>query len=548
MFFYFGRGMILTKYSSYRIILTIGVLILSAFMLFFNLGHSALWDDEATTALFGQSIWRTGDTYAILDHNIVAYNSGVELKNLRNRYLSPLQFYLVAPFVGCYPTSSWAARFPFAVCGLLTIGMMLLWLWKSRSLISTWLLMAAGILGNVSLMLYSRQCRYYAPVILFSVVLAFLYFYHNGRRWTLFLLALVSLMLFASNYLSYVATYVCLLIDYFFWGRKKRPFKFPELAIIFLPQILLGAFLASVYNPFGKNVWDNTSLSWGSDKITLFLWNLRELNSCELGVGAFIFLAPLLYIFKKDSRFIRCSFAVFIYVFVISLLSPQPISLLSVAFVRYLAPLIPLCIFISVITIQTLTTRFKVLTVLLAILAFGTNVLHGGPIVGIDRTTSFSQIIAKGHFRSTILEFIQELISPPPSAYRDTADWINHVLKDNESIWVMPSYATYPLMFHAPKAKYAWLLQEETGQFRGLPEIYFFGRIPPDYIIAFGPYNSEMKVRLDRMEKTGIQYEIIKQIDRYWYDLTRPELFWHSFHEIRNYSSLETIKIYKRGK
>ena len=111
-------------------VIAIVVIIASSFFIFYNLGNYALWDDEATTAMFAQSVWDTGDTYAMRDHNIIAYNSGIELRNFRNRYMPPLQFYLAAPFVGIAPGSALAARLPFAICGLLTILLMLTWLWR----------------------------------------------------------------------------------------------------------------------------------------------------------------------------------------------------------------------------------------------------------------------------------------------------------------------------------------------------------------------------------------------------------------------------------
>jgi len=520
------------------------VLVISAFFLFFRLGHYGLWDDEAGTALYAQSVWQTGDTYALLDHNLIAHNSGAELKDLHNRYIPPLGFYLAAPFVGLGEGSAFAARLPFALCGLLTVALMLFWLWRANASLSTWLLTSAGILGNVSLMLYARQCRYYSPAILFTTILAFLYCYRDQRKRTLLSISLVSILLLASNYLCYAAVYACLAVDYLLWGRRTRPIRHSDLAIIFGPQLVLGGLLTSVYNPLGKDIWHLTTTSWMSDKVTLFLWNLRELNSCELGVGLLILIAPFLYRFTKEERLLRCSMAIFTYIFVIALLSPQPIQLLSVAFVRYLAPLIPLCIFTATLSIQALTVRSKWLAVILAALAFGTNVLHGGPAVGIDRATGFSRIIAEGRFRSTVVNFTRELISPPPSAYRATADWINQNLKGKESIWVVPSFATYPLMYHAPKATYAWQLKEKTGQFKELPDIHFMNKTLPDYVIVFGPGIDEIRGVLKNMSGRYIQIEVI---DQYWYDLTRPELFWHSFQEIRNFSpTSEAIYIFKR--
>ena len=42
--------------------LSIVVLILSGWLIFFRLGHYPLWGDEAETAIFARAVARTGDT------------------------------------------------------------------------------------------------------------------------------------------------------------------------------------------------------------------------------------------------------------------------------------------------------------------------------------------------------------------------------------------------------------------------------------------------------------------------------------------------------
>ena len=92
--------MIKTDSKNPKIWIAVVVLASMAFLMFFRLCHYALWDDEADTALFAVSIWRTGDTNALLDHNLIAHTDGQELKGLRNRYIPPLAFYLAAPSIG----------------------------------------------------------------------------------------------------------------------------------------------------------------------------------------------------------------------------------------------------------------------------------------------------------------------------------------------------------------------------------------------------------------------------------------------------------------
>ena len=86
------------------------ILLASALLIFARLGHYALWHDEAGTALSAIGVWRTGDTIAVIDHNIFAYESGKELRNLHLRYMQPLPSYLAAPFVGLMGNSSLGAR------------------------------------------------------------------------------------------------------------------------------------------------------------------------------------------------------------------------------------------------------------------------------------------------------------------------------------------------------------------------------------------------------------------------------------------------------
>jgi len=251
-----------------------------------------------------------------------------------------------------------------------------------------------------------------------------------------------------------------------------------------------------------------------------------------------ILLCPFLYFFKKDVRLLRSPTAILVYILVIAFISPQPYGMLNVAIVRYLIPLIPLCVFTGALCILTLTARRRWLGVFLALLAFGTNVLHGGPMSGINRTRLCDRSQPVG-FRSTMAVFVEELIFPPPSVYHQTAEWMRENIKHKQTVWVLPDYATYPLMAHAPDPLYAWQLDEPQGQFRDLPDIHFKGKVFPEYLVLFGPYLGEIGHLMKQWEKGGVRYEEIKRIDKYWCQLSRPELYWHAFREMKEYSPQE---------
>lgn len=528
-------------------ILSLIAIVWASFLLFTQLGASALWDDEATTALFALSVSRTGDTHAVIGNNIVAYQSGLELVDLKNRVISPLAFYLTAPFVGLSPESALAARVPFAICGLLTVGLVVLWLWQAKVHLLTWLLVLSGLLTNVSFFLYSRQCRYYGAVILLSTLIAYCYSLRGkGDRYTIGLI-LSSVLLLSANYLCYAGVMACLFVDYVCWGRKQAPYRWTNVGCFVLAQVICGFMLVGIYNPLSVTIWDMPREAWWIEKLTLLGWHWRELNSNEFGVGIMIMLGAMVAFRQGEIQARRAIVALVVYVTLITLLSPQPLNLLSVAFVRYLIPVIPLCIWISVLVLQYVHKSSRMGMIVLAALAFGTNVLHGGPWVGIDNKTVFSSIIAKGEFRSTIAQYVQELLNPPPSAYKETAQWIKSHVSSGKSVWVAPGYATYPLMYHAPQAIYAWQLKEKETQFEGLDEVHFYGVVEPEYIVAFGPYQDYVKSIMNDSEVIAGEYALVKQIDRYWYDLTRPELFWHSFSEVKGFSKdRDAVYIYKR--
>jgi len=412
--------------------------------------------------------------------------------------------------------------------------------------------MSAGIIGNVSFFLFSRQCRYYSLAIFFTVLLAFQYYFRDNRKRTLISISITSILLLSSNYLNYAAAYGCLALDYLIWGRKERALGLKELSIVFIPQFILGGLLSSLYNPIGKGVQYVSSVPWIQGKLMLLFWNFRELNSCEFGAMLFLLTAPFLYLFVKNRWLIRAPLTIFFYVFFIALFSPQKVSgpyLMPAATVRYLAPIIPLCIFSSVINIKMLAKflRSRGGMVVLCCLLFFTNILNGGELLDDKTNASWAHPIARGRTRSTVYDFIHELFYPNKSMYSAVSSWIRENVKDKESIASFPAYATYPLMYHAPGPLYAWQLKEKEGQFSDLSDINFRGGMPPEYIIGFGPHIGQARFWMRQLEERQISYKRVKRITIYWYDLIRPELYWHSFYELNELiEGHEDVFIYKR--
>jgi hypothetical protein len=528
--------------TSTKIWITVVLLVVSAVFLFDRLDHYALWDDEALVALSAKGVLRTGDTSAVVDHNVVAYRDGILLKNLHDRSTPPLPAYLTAASFAFFGERAWAARFPFALFALACVILIVRWLWRAQASLLLWMLMGMAVIGNVSFFLFSRQCRYYAVAIAMSVAIAYLYIHWDGRRRTLAGIALLSIALFASNYLIYVALYVCLAADYLIWGRHGRRLKPGDWLVLVLPQILVCGAIFAVWNPLQTGNAAGYSLTGIADRTKLIWWNLRDANVCEFGVGLFWMAAPFLYFLRRDIWLLRAWLALIVYVVCISLLSPQVLTPTSaIADVRYLVPIIPLSMAIGVLVIRALCVGKHLWAALpLGLIAFGTNWLHGAG--------ALNAAVPIGP-RSTLVHYAGELASPPTDPFTVTARWINEHIPSGKTVWVRPDYQQYPLMFHAPKVIYAWQLSVPAApQFRELEDIHFDGRVPMDYIIVFGPAVEDVRASLLEWRRTaGVEYEPIGTINHFWIDRYRPELFWRRFISYTDFDpESEAIYVFKR--
>lgn len=506
-----------------------------AWLLFAKLGHYALWDDEAMTALNAKAVLRTGDTSMMMDHgNIVAYRNALHIRDGADRMTPPLASYVTAASFALFGIDAWSARLPAALFGLATIALILLWARNEE--LPFMPVLALGLLGNVSLILFFRQCRYYAPTIFFSVALAFLYWRGKPSPRNLLIFAILSVLLFASNYMGYAGIYTCLAVDYLFWRRKEKPFHWREALLLFGPQLILIGAISSVWNPLRTPLGAYEGMNSLIDRLTLFAWCWRDLDRCEFFALPLLIAAFVVGMMQKRMWMVRGCAALVVYVAIVSFTSPQIISHSVEAEVRYLAPIIPLAIALEAGTLCALVPNRRGLLYGLAIIVFGTNLLNGGSFLSWG-------------FRSTLLSYMGEISLPQKEPYTPTAQWIDEHVPEGKSIWVAPYYATYPLMFEAPKALYAWQLSwPPRPDLAGLPKIHFAGQEPPDYLIAFGPSLGELGSGVEAFHRAGINYRHVETIPVFWKDMYRPELCWRVFESKTDFKlQSEAVYIYQRA-
>lgn len=139
----------------------------AGFLLFYNLGDRLLWDDEAETAILAENIIKFGVPKITDGRNFVVL-TGVEANNNNVWTASPwLQNYITSFSFLVLGKSTFAARFPFAVLGFLSV--MFLAFITHRIYGSHELTITAVLLyvTCVSFLLHARQCRYYS-ILMFA--------------------------------------------------------------------------------------------------------------------------------------------------------------------------------------------------------------------------------------------------------------------------------------------------------------------------------------------------------------------------------------------
>ena len=343
--------------------------------------------------------------------------------------------------------------------------------------------------------------------------------------------------LLATHTMSFAAVVVVLLADYWVWQRKVRTLRPSEWALLLLPQVVLGFALLAVWNPFSTVRGEDLFTDTVRQRITLFWWNLRDLCRAELGVGLLLAAAPLLWKWgPRHPLLLRGPVAILVYCGVMAVVSPKVVAIAPpVADVRYLLPLIPVCIAVGAFSLRLIVGRRAWLAVPLGLVAFGTNLLNFGPA------------LPQG-LRSTPALFVEELGHPVPGPYGATIRWMYDNVTAGQTIWVLPGYATFPLMYHCPTEIYAWQLKyPPEPQFAGLGAIHFIGREPPDLMIAFGPYIGGVLQIVNNGRKLGLYYRRVAVINEYWVSEHLPSLLNHQFKDKTDFDRrYQAVYVYRR--
>jgi len=165
-----------------------------------NLGNQYLWQDEAETAVLGRHTLQYGFPTASDGVNRIYEPRGYGPHDAWI-YHPWLQFYVVAGSFHLFGESTYAARLPFAVCGLMAIVLTFRLAMRLFGSLSHARVATALLVLNVPFLLYLRQARYYALATCLALwmVLAYLNWRESRPGADIWLVA-SSALLFHANH------------------------------------------------------------------------------------------------------------------------------------------------------------------------------------------------------------------------------------------------------------------------------------------------------------------------------------------------------------
>lgn len=351
------------------------VAVVAGVWLLSSLGNGMLWQDEAQTALLARTTLANGVPIAFDGPNSISEEFGDDYgAHHLWKWHMWLPFYLLAVFFKLFGESTFVARLPFALFGVATVVVSLLY---ARSIYQDWktaLLSSLLLLSCIPFELLSRQCRYYSPCMFFSLLMLYAYAkICRGSPKAWILLCASGVLLFNCHFLYCATAWCAIAVHAAIWHRQRyRPLLLAASINLILCIAPLVWAAGLNYSHYGRNISD-WRFFWEQLKVyvvDLFRyivpWPLLIVLNVLIGLAVLGATARLRKV-DLSQELERSAGALFFALITLALcvaLSPFP------AF-RYLGPLIaPLLIIVARVTVLTFRANAFIGIAVLCLLAW----------------------------------------------------------------------------------------------------------------------------------------------------------------------------------
>ena len=223
----------------------LAILALAAAPLLINLDQDYLWSDEGDTAVLAKNILKFGVPAAWDGVTFTDSDFGARVNDDLVMVSHPwLQYYVTAVSFAIFGESPWAARLPFALLGLLTLG--LVYLIVHRVAANRWTAASASalLMLSVQFLIYARQSRHYTLNAALTCLLVLQFTRLTSWRGTT-AFAIVGVLLFHSHPIGLVPILVMGLLTMIHEPfRPLRPWFLraaPIIAVFTLPWLVVAS-------------------------------------------------------------------------------------------------------------------------------------------------------------------------------------------------------------------------------------------------------------------------------------------------------------------
>ena len=214
-------------------------------LIFTNLGSDSLWEDEGDTAALASNILKFGVPKAWDGGAFLDSDHGARLNRDLVMVTHPwVQYYLTAGSFLLFGQNTFAARFPFAVAGWMSILIVYFFLWRLLRNRLIAFSAAALLVFSVQFLLYVRQCRYCALNMLLVCWLFWSFFKMKSARDCAFFVLAATLLFHTHPYgLAPVVALGGISLIYRPFAQQRRWIWFaaPAIALLTLPWLALSS-------------------------------------------------------------------------------------------------------------------------------------------------------------------------------------------------------------------------------------------------------------------------------------------------------------------
>ncbi len=521
-------------------ILVSAAILIAGVLAFHGLTNHLFWDDEASTAIFGRNLLKTGKLTAWDGHNLIGYRGGAELdENLINVYMPPMQYYVAAAGLYLFGESTFGGRVLFVIAGLAGIALLAVFMRHLAPYGFPWWLPPLLLAATPAYLLYIRNCRYYSLGVLFTlaVLAASTSSLDTRRSWIIgWVIGLGSTAALIFTHYINAAAVIAFLPVLLLWPRFRTRRHLGLLGGIYGVAALCGVWIYLKANPLAAEVAYRDPTPAFERFLTLLWWHAKGLATFEFLPVLLIpaFTLPFLFRRLSDLRPLAAGGAALVGMIAIScvitaLFSPQSLPGADLPDMRYQVPLIAIGAGIGGIGVFILWRALRPLGVIgVAILLFS-NIFHlgfFGERSGLLRPRAVS---------CTLCQYVWENMNDYTTGTEMVVKRLGQI-PDGSIVLVAPTSMAYAPMFYLPNLRYAGQLSKKeirSAMASLLPDYLFVETARLDLALIRGHPPAINEGPLNVASGNKIYYmgrlKVIDDFPMFHEDRSRPEIPWHSF-------------------